>query len=50
MGREHKGNPTVQRWVEEWGLLGQVVMETAVGSAVMETTARTPTKDASKLF
>lgn len=32
------------------GLQGPIVMETAVGSVVMETTARTPTKGASELF
>lgn len=49
-GRGCKGNPKVPRWVKVLGLHGRVVMETAAGSVVMETTARTPTKVASKLF
>ena len=45
-----QGSPKVQRWVKGLELPGPVVMETAVGSVVMETTARTPTKGASELF
>lgn len=45
-----QGNSKVQRWVKGSGLQGPIVMETAVGSVVMETTARTPTNGASELF
>ena len=45
-----QGNSKVQRWVKGLELPGPIVMETAVGNVVMETTARTPTKGASELF
>lgn len=49
-GWEDNPQPEVQRWVEGLGLHGCVAMETTVPFVVMETTARTPIKGASKLF